>query len=100
MDERRTAPQSTAAARAGISVATARRLERDPRPPSERQRPRHWRTREDPLALVWDGFIVPTKDLCDASRLPLLTDALLKAGMKEETIGKILHGNVMRVLAS
>ena len=25
---------------------------------------------------------------------------VLKAGMKEETIGKILHGNVMRVLAS
>jgi membrane dipeptidase len=52
------------------------------------------------LGSDWDGFIVPTKDLCDASRLPLLTDALLKAGMKEETIGKILHGNVMRVLAS
>ncbi|MEP7119619.1 MAG: hypothetical protein ABJE95_01870 [Byssovorax sp.] len=30
----------------------------------------------------------------------MLTDALLKAGVKEETIGKILHGNVMRVLAS
>jgi membrane dipeptidase len=52
------------------------------------------------LGSDWDGFIVPTKDLCDASRLPLLTDALLKAGVKEATIGKILHGNVMRVLAS
>lgn len=59
MDERRTAPQTIAAARAGISVATARRIERDPRPPSERREPRHWRTREDPLALVWDSFIVP-----------------------------------------
>jgi hypothetical protein len=59
MDERRTAPQTIAAARAGISVATARRIECDPRPPSERREPRHWRTREDPLALVWDSFIVP-----------------------------------------
>ncbi len=59
MDERRTAPQAVAAARAGISVATARRIERDPRPPSERREPRQWRTREDPLALVWDDFIVP-----------------------------------------
>jgi hypothetical protein len=59
MDERRTAPQTVAAARAGVSVATARRIERDPRPRSERREPRHWRTREDPLALVWEGFIVP-----------------------------------------
>ncbi len=59
MDERRTTPQTIAAARAGISVATARRIERDPRPPLERREPRHWRTREDPLALVWDNFIVP-----------------------------------------
>lgn len=50
------------------------------------------------LGSDWDGFIVPTNDLCDAARLPLLTDALLKAGMKAETIGKILRGNAMRVL--
>jgi membrane dipeptidase len=50
------------------------------------------------LGSDWDGFIVPTRDLCDASRLPLLTDALLAAGMREETIGKILRGNAMRVL--
>lgn len=52
------------------------------------------------LGSDWDGFIVPTKDLCDAARLPLLTDALLASGMKPETIGKILRGNVMRVLAA
>lgn len=59
MNERRTAPQTLAAARAGLSVATARRIERDPRPPSERREPRHWRTREDQLALVWESFILP-----------------------------------------
>jgi membrane dipeptidase len=50
------------------------------------------------LGSDWDGFIVPTRQLSDAAHLPLLTDALLEAGMKEEAIGKILHGNVMRVL--
>jgi membrane dipeptidase len=50
------------------------------------------------LGSDWDGFIVPTKELCDASRLPRLTDALLAEGFREETIGKILRENVMRVL--
>jgi len=52
------------------------------------------------LGSDWDGFIVPTTELCDAAHLPLLTDALLEAGMGEEAIGKILHGNAMRVLES
>ena len=50
------------------------------------------------LGSDWDGFIVPTRDLCDAARLPLLTDALLAAKLSVQTIGKILRGNVMRVL--
>jgi membrane dipeptidase len=50
------------------------------------------------LGSDWDGFIVPTSDLRDAAHLPLLTDALLQAGVREEAIGKILHGNAMRVL--
>jgi membrane dipeptidase len=50
------------------------------------------------LGSDWDGFIIPTSDLCEPARLPLLTDALLAAGVREEVIGKILHGNVMRVL--
>ena len=50
------------------------------------------------LGSDWDGFIVPTAALRDASHLPLLTDALLAAGYREELIGKVLHGNAMRVL--
>lgn len=50
------------------------------------------------LGSDWDGFIVPTRDLCQADKLPLLTDALLESGMEPEVIGKILHGNAMRVL--
>jgi membrane dipeptidase len=52
------------------------------------------------LGSDWDGFIVPTNALCDAAHLPLLTDALLEGGFEEETIGKILHRNAMRVLES
>ncbi len=50
------------------------------------------------LGSDWDGFIVPTKELQDPTGLPLLTDALLKAGFRPQLIGKILRGNVMRVL--
>jgi membrane dipeptidase len=55
---------------------------------------------EDHAALGsdWDGFIVPTQALKDPRGLPLLTDALLAAGMSRAAIGKILRGNVMRVL--
>ena len=51
------------------------------------------------LGSDWDGFIVPTKDLRDAAHLPLLTDALLQAGLAETTVGKILRSNVLRVLS-
>lgn len=56
---------------------------------------------EDAAALGsdWDGFIVPTAELKDPRGLPHLTDALLAAGMSRTAVGKILHDNVMRVLA-
>jgi membrane dipeptidase len=56
---------------------------------------------EDAAALGsdWDGFIVPTPALADPRGLPLLTDALLDAGMRPATVGKILRGNALRVLA-
>jgi hypothetical protein len=50
--------QDLAAAKAGLSVRTARRLERRAEsadPPA----PRHWRTRPDPFADVWDEVVVP-----------------------------------------
>ena len=51
--------QATAAAKAGLSVATARRIERDPRPPSTKSASRPYRTRPDPLVGLWDEEIVP-----------------------------------------
>jgi transposase InsO family protein len=50
--------QEAAAAKTGISVASARRVEVGVVLPSQRS-PRHWRTRADPLAEVWDSEIVP-----------------------------------------
>ena len=47
-----------AAAKAGFSAATAYRIERNPRPPSQKRAPRG-RRRRDPLAAVWDSEVVP-----------------------------------------
>jgi membrane dipeptidase len=50
------------------------------------------------LGSDWDGMVVPTRGLTDPAHLPRLTDAMLRAGFAERTIGKILRGNVLRVL--
>lgn len=55
---RRQATQEIAAARMGISVRSARRIEKAATLPSQRG-PRTWRTRVDPLAGVWDAELVP-----------------------------------------
>ena len=60
--------QATAAAMAGISVATGRRIERDPRPPSSRKAVREYRTRTDPLDGIWDEEIVPMLEAAPALR--------------------------------
>ena len=46
--------QATAAAKAGLSIATARRIDGDPRPPSIRKQRRAYRTRPDPLGDLWE----------------------------------------------
>jgi transposase InsO family protein len=50
--------QEVAAAKTGISVSSARRIESSVALPSQRP-PRHWRTRADPLSQVWDAEVVP-----------------------------------------
>ena len=50
--------QEAAAAKTGLSVRTARRIETADTLPSQRGA-RTWRTREDPLARVWDAEVVP-----------------------------------------
>jgi transposase InsO family protein len=58
MKLRVTNPPTVAAACAGISVATAYRIESDPRLPSQRKAPRG-RRRPDPLESVFEAEVVP-----------------------------------------
>jgi hypothetical protein len=50
-----------AAAAAGMTVPTARRWRSGPMP-SHSKRQRHWRTRIDPFASVWETEILPLLD--------------------------------------
>ena len=52
--------QKIAAAKAGFSASTGARIDRDPRPPSEKKRDRrHAGGKPDPLAGLWDEEILP-----------------------------------------
>ena len=53
MNRRRTHSRETGAAKAGFSSSTGRRLDADPRMPSQKRTPRG-RRRPDPLAQYWD----------------------------------------------
>jgi len=58
MTKRKSHSQEIAAAKTGISVRTARRIESDTALPSQKPR-RYWRSRPDPFIDVWDSIIVP-----------------------------------------
>lgn len=58
MQDRHRHSQRIAAARAGFSERTARRIDADPRPPSQR-RPERGRTVPDPIEGVWEAVLVP-----------------------------------------
>ena len=58
MAYRKTDHRALAAAKAGSSRATADRIEADPRPPSQKRKPRG-RRRPDPLAGIFEEEIVP-----------------------------------------
>ncbi len=56
--QRRAQTQAAAAAKAGISERSARRIESLESLPSQRP-PRQWRTRPDPLGAVWEAELLP-----------------------------------------
>ena len=58
MQDRHRHSQRAAAARAGFSERTARRIDADPRLPSQRQ-PERGRTVPDPLEAVWELVLLP-----------------------------------------
>ena len=58
MSHRKHHTQELAAAKSGISVRSARRIESSASLPSQ-QPPRRWRSRADPFAAVWEPEVVP-----------------------------------------
>lgn len=57
MDYRKSHTQIVAAAKAGLSERTARRIDSQAHQPTARKRP--WRTRQDPLNDVWEPIVLP-----------------------------------------
>lgn len=53
MSLRRHHTLAVAAAKAGISERSARRIDKNPQLPSQKKRERHWRTRPAPLEPIW-----------------------------------------------
>lgn len=82
--------QQTAAAQAGMSPRTARRWRRGALP-SETKHERHWRTRADPFAAVWDSDVVP---LVVADERGVLEAATLIEVLKERYPGDFFDGQV------
>ena len=58
MNSRKTKSQELAAAKAGISERSARRIDKSATLTSQNPR-RYWRSRADPFVDVWDGELVP-----------------------------------------
>lgn len=58
MNHRKTRSTEAAAAKAGFSTATGYRIQKDPRPPSQKKAPRG-RRRPDPLAGIFEEEVVP-----------------------------------------
>lgn len=67
--------QEAAAAKTGISVATARRIESLVSLPSQRP-PRHWRTCADPLSEVWEAEVVPMLESAPALMAVMVLEEL------------------------
>jgi hypothetical protein len=91
MSYRKHHPQEVAAAKAGMSVRTARRIEGQGALPSQQPR-RCWRSRPDPFAEVWGSEIEPL--LQSAPRLMAIT---LLRKLQEEHPGRFPDG-VLRTL--
>lgn len=77
MKQRLTEGRARAAARAGFSLATAYRIDADPRLSSQKQRPRA-RRRPDPLAEIFDAEVVPLLQAAPGIRPVAVLDEILR----------------------
>lgn len=82
--------QQTAAAKAGISIRSGRRIDQGEH--SAITQPRPWRTRKDPLTTVWDSELVPLLE-----REPGLTGLTLLEYLEDHHPG-MYEGSVLRTL--
>lgn len=101
--------QAISAAKSGISERTGRSIEQEQRVPPETKE-RHWRTRKDPLALVWEPVIEPmlksTPDLQAITLLEYLQktypgeydDSLLRTLQRRVKQWRLLHGPAQEVM--
>lgn len=78
--------QPIAAAKAGISERSGRRIDKAERKPRE---PRHWRTRKDPLAEVWGSELVPLLE-----REPTLTGTTLLEYLDDNYPGRFQQSHL------
>jgi hypothetical protein len=78
--------QAVAAAKAGVSERSARRIDKAERSP---RKPRHWRTREDPLAEVWNSELVPLLE-----REPSLTGLTLLEYLDDNYPGRFQQSHL------
>ena len=77
MMSRRHHPQRLAAAASGLSERTGRRIERDPRPPSQKSAERHRKRKTvDPLDGLWESDVLPLLASCPGLRPVTLLEAL------------------------
>lgn len=78
--------QAIAAAKTGISERSGRRIEKSERSPPK---PRHWRTRADPLEEVWDSELVPLLE-----REPSLTGTTLLEYLDDNYPGRFQQSHL------
>src|SRR5450830_1865351 len=95
--------RAAAAAIAGFSERSARRIDKDPRFASQKKQPRTWRTRRDPLADVWprvlemvkiSGIMAVTifEELQDELGPELLPDSVRRTLERRIARWRALHG--------
>ena len=90
MTHRKRGRPALAGAKAGFSTATAYRIEADPRPPSQRRKPRG-RRRPDPLAGIFAEEIVPLLEASPGLRAVALHEEMMRRHPE-------LHPGVRRTL--
>jgi hypothetical protein len=83
--------QEAAAASAGFSARTARRIDNDPRLPSQKKQPRTWRTRADPLTDIWPQVL-------EMLKIPGVMAVTIFEDLQDELGPDVLPDSVRRTL--